>query len=131
MRRQLGVGLSMLGFGVFRIALLMGRRQLAFGKFGVRPIRWWSKRASNCWPPAKLRIVAGRSSLVSTRARRRRSGGGSFGFVLFGEPFHRAGLPYGLGGLRFAALLRLPERGSGNGADARRRRQGRGRVGSP
>ena len=53
MRRQLGVGLSMLGFGVFRIALLMGRRQLAFGKFGVRPTRWWSKRASNCWPPGE------------------------------------------------------------------------------
>ena len=43
--------------------------------------------------------------MVSTRDRRRRSGDGSFEFVLFGEPLHRAGLPYGLGGLRLAALL--------------------------
>jgi len=39
----------MLRFGVFRIALLMGRRQLALAKFGVRPTRWWRKRASNFW----------------------------------------------------------------------------------
>jgi hypothetical protein len=37
----------MLGFGVFRIALLMGRRQLALGKFGVRPTRWWRGVDSN------------------------------------------------------------------------------------
>src|SRR6516165_7689366 len=37
----------MLGFGVFRIALLMGRRRLALGKFGVRPTRRWRKPDSN------------------------------------------------------------------------------------
>jgi hypothetical protein len=37
----------MLGFGVFRIALLMGRRQLALGKFGVRPTRWWREMDSS------------------------------------------------------------------------------------
>ena len=37
----------MLGFEVFRIALLMGRRQLALGKFGVRPTRWWREVDSN------------------------------------------------------------------------------------
>ena len=35
----------------------------------------------------------------------RGSGSGSARFLLLGGPFHRAGLPYGLGGLRFAALL--------------------------
>jgi len=55
--------------------------------------------------PAKMSLVAGRSSLVSISDGRRRSGDGSLGFVLFGEPLHRAGLPYGLGGLRLAALL--------------------------
>ena len=89
-------------------------RRLAAGGNWIRTSG--SARDSTVGPPAKLTMVAGRSSLVSTRARRPRSGGGSFGFVLFGEPFHRAGLPYGLGGLRFATLLRLPERGSGNGA---------------
>src|SRR5215470_11474973 len=45
--RPSGVGVSMLGFGVFRIALLMRRRQLALGKFGVRPTRWWRKMNLN------------------------------------------------------------------------------------
>ena len=35
----------------------------------------------------------------------RGSGSGSARFLLLGVPFHRAGLPYGLGGLRFATLL--------------------------
>src|SRR5215813_375626 len=38
---------------------------------------------------------------------RRRRTGGSFAFVLFFEPLHRAGLPYGLDGLRFAAQFGL------------------------
>ena len=44
--------------------------------------------------------------LVAAKGRRRRSRHcGSARFLLLGKPFHRAGLPYGFGGLRFVALL--------------------------
>ena len=42
---------------------------------------------------------------AACRSCLRGSGSGSARFLLLGGPFHRAGLPYGLGGLRFAALL--------------------------
>jgi hypothetical protein len=65
---------------------------------------WRSKRDSILGPGVKLSLVAHVAPRFPGRDRRRRRGG-SFGFVLFGEPFHRAGLRYGLGGLRLAALL--------------------------
>ena len=42
---------------------------------------------------------------AACRSCLRGSGSGSARFLLLGEILHRAGLPYGLGGLRFATLL--------------------------
>jgi hypothetical protein len=45
-----------------------------------------------------------REAMRRDRACELRCGGGSARFVFRGEPFHRAGGVYGLGGLRLAAL---------------------------
>ena len=55
---SLGVGVSMLGFRVFRIALLMGRRQLALGKFGVCPTHWWREMDFELSVPGRKRVIA-------------------------------------------------------------------------